>query len=120
MAVHAIEWTCKGVAVKKKDLSQVYYIDSMLREAEYCISAEKLAGEKLLKLSCGSAYAVSRLQKALRRLHREGKISFWIKGTDFHREDGGTKYLLDRFPTEEADESLDALDPLLTVVCLSL
>lgn len=106
--------------MKKKDLSQVYYIDSMLREAEYTISAEKLAGEKLLKITCGSAYAVSQLQKTLRRLHRNEKISFWIKGTDFHHEDGGTKYLLDRFPDEEADESLDALDPLLTVVCLSL
>ena len=106
--------------MKKKDLSRVYYIDSMLREAEYCISAEKLAGEKLIKFSCGSAYAVSQLQKTLRRLQREGKISFWIKGTDFHREDGGTKYLLDRFPSEKEEDSLDVLDPLVTVVCLSI
>ena len=101
-------------------MSQDYYIDSMLREAEYCISAEKLAGEKLIKFSCASAYAVSQLQKTLRRLQREGKISFWIKGTNFHREDGGTKYLLDRFPSEKTEESLDASDPLLTVVCLNL
>ena len=106
--------------MKTKDLSRIYYIASMLREAEYCISAERLAGEKLLKLYCHSAYAVSKLQQTLRHLQREGKISFWIKGTDFHKEDEGTKYLLDRFPKEEEDDSFASLDPMLTVVCLSL
>lgn len=106
--------------MKTKDLSQIYYIKSMLREAEYCISSERLAGEKLIKLSCHSVYAVSVLQRTLRRLQREGKIAFWIKGTDFSREDEGTKYLLDRFPEEEKDASLEKQDPLLTVVCLSI
>ena len=45
--------------MKKKDLSQVYYIDSMLREAEYTISAEKLAGA----MRSGEIYSVEDLKE---------------------------------------------------------
>ena len=106
--------------MKTKDLRHIYYVDSMLREAEFFISAERLAGERLVKFFCHSQYATDKLRQTLRRLQREGKIAFWIKGEDFHANDEGTRYLLDRFPGEEADEMMNKEDTLCSVVCLSL
>lgn len=104
--------------MKTKDLSQIYYVDSMLREAEFYISAERLSGEKLIKLLCHSPYAVNKLRQALRRLQREGKIVFWIKGGSFCPTDEGTRYLLDRFPEEINDDAMGAGNDFYSIVCL--
>ncbi len=106
--------------MKTKDLSQIYYVDSMLREAEFYISSERLAGESLVKFFCHSLYATGKLRQTLRRLQREGKIAFWIKGEDFRPEDEGARYLLDRFPEEISDDAMGKEDPLCNIVCLSL
>lgn len=106
--------------MKTKDLTQIYYVDSMLREAEFCISSERLAGEKLIKFLCHSPYAVKKLRQSLRRLQREGKIAFWIKGADFRPADEGTRYLLDRFPDEAKDDVMGAENDFYSIVCLSI
>ena len=90
----------------------------MLREAEFCVSSERLAGERLIKFLCHSPYATNKLRQALRRLQREGKIAFWIKGEDFYPEDEGTRYLLDRFPREISDDAMGKENALCSIVCL--
>ena len=84
---------------------------SVTRDMDYLTASIRARGGKLIKVWHGGATpdGKARLRDAarlhVRRLKRQGRISFYIYGEDLSWENEETRYLLDKYPRFEGQDS---------------
>lgn len=61
----------------------------------------------------------SKLRQSLRKLEKQGQITGWLAGEEFHREGDAGRYFLARYPELERDEDYKRTNPGITLVGLA-
>ena len=102
--------------MKETDLRDLPQNAAILRLI-YEIAAFRTTGEKVIKVIHGEKLSPV-IRREIRRMRREGRVSFLIPGETFGSEETVTQYLLNKFPEPEGDADMNAKNPTLTVVGL--
>lgn len=91
----------------------------------FIIASVRANNGRIVKVWHGNADTFSRgrlkepIRAALRKMKREGTISFFICGEDFTEEDAASRYMIDRFPlSKEKDQDWGKRWDTYVMICL--
>lgn len=87
-------------------------------EIEFAVASLRARGGTLMKILHGGKQFRQDVRKCLRSLQKTGRISVFIPGERFDREDIESQYLLNKFPSVGTDPDLDAANDNISVICL--
>ncbi len=98
----------------------------VIKSLEFFIASVRARGGKIIKIWHGSETTVSHgkykapVRAAVRRLKREGRISFYIYGENFCEEDASSRYLIEKYPlARQQDADFGGGDDGYIMICLS-